>query len=131
LIPDPGRLLDRLLPKRLLRSRLQRRFAREVERLVMRNGENLRWAIMRGLDDTYRAAVERLEERLDDAIAGTRGVIGDAVARRRDQSFRVDPEIGRLTVTIASLQSVVAEIRVDGDASENEACHADPDHRGN
>jgi hypothetical protein len=113
LIPDPGRAIDRLLPMRLRRARLRKRLVQETEELILRNAENLRWAILRGLDDTFRTAAAGLEERLDEAIAATKGVIEDAVARRRDQSFVIDPEVERLDRAMSALDAVVEEFAGD------------------
>ena len=112
LIPDPSGLIDAVLPTALRRPRIRARLVQLAEELIVRNAENLRWAIMRGLDETFRKATVRLEERLDDAIDATRGVIRDALARRQDQSFAVQPELDRLVVATASLTSLCKEIRV-------------------
>ncbi len=110
LIPDPSRLIDRLLPASLRRARLRARMIQQAEELIVRNGENLRWAVLRGLDETFRHATSQFEERLDDTIAATRNVIEDALARRRDQSFAVQPEIERLVGARASLTSLREEL---------------------
>jgi hypothetical protein len=109
LIPDPGRLLDALLPWMWRRARLRLRIVREADQLVVRNAENLRWAILRGLDDTFRKATGQFEQRLDRAIAATKGVIDDAVARRRDQSLAVSPEVARVNGAIASVAALREE----------------------
>ena len=106
LIPDPGRLLDGFLPSTLRRARLRRRILQEADQLVVRNAENLRWAILRGLDDTFRKATAQFEQRLDQAIAATQGVIEDAVARRRNRSLAVGPEVDRLNGAIALLDGL-------------------------
>jgi hypothetical protein len=77
----------------------------------VRNAENLRWAILRGLDETFRRATARFEERLDETITATRDVIGDAVARRCDRSFAVALELDRLTNAAASLAALGKEIK--------------------
>jgi hypothetical protein len=76
--------------------RLRARLIRQADELILRNAENLRWAILRGIDETFRRASAQFEERLDDAITTTRGVIQEALARRRDKSFAVDPDLDRL-----------------------------------
>jgi hypothetical protein len=111
LIPDPSRLIDPLLPVRLRRSRLRARIIRQADELIVRNAENLRWAILRGLDETFRKATARFEERLDETIKATRDVIEDAVARRRDRSFAVKAELDRLTSAAASLTALGEEIK--------------------
>ena len=114
LIPDPSRLIDRLLPARLRRPRLRARMIRQAGELIVRNAENLRWAILRGLDETFRKATAQFEERLDETIAATRDVIGDALARRLDQSFAVQPELDRLAEASASLATLREELQGDG-----------------
>jgi len=113
LIPDPSRLIDRLLPARLRRPRLRARMIHQADELVVRNAENLRWAILRGLDETFRKATAQFEERLDVMIAATRDVIGDAFALRQDQSFAVQPELDRLADAAASLVSLREELQTD------------------
>jgi GTP-binding protein EngB required for normal cell division len=110
LIPDPGRLLDGFLPSTLRRARLRRRILQEADQLIVRNAENLRWAILRGLDDTFRKAAAQFEQRLDQAIAATQGVIEDAVARRRDRSLAVGPDVDRLNSAIALLDGLRQEM---------------------
>jgi hypothetical protein len=39
-----------------------------ISTLIVRNAENLRWAFLRGFDETFRNAIWHLEERLDDAV---------------------------------------------------------------
>ena len=109
-IPDPSRLVDHLFPATLRRRRLRARMLRQAEELIVRNGENLRWAILRGLDEIFRKATAQLEERLDETIRATRDVIRDALMRRQDQSFAVQPELDRLTATLASLASLCGEL---------------------
>jgi GTP-binding protein EngB required for normal cell division len=110
LIPDPSRLLDRMLPAPLRRPRLRARMMRQAEELIIRNAENLRWAIWRGLDETLRKATTHFEERLDETISATRNVINEALIRRREQSFAVQPELHRLDSAIATLSALRSEL---------------------
>jgi GTPase SAR1 family protein len=110
LIPDSGRVIDRLLPAAFRWVRLRARVVRQTDELIVRNAENLRWAILRGLDDTFRKAAPRFEQRLDDAMIATSGVIEDALGRRRDRSFEVEPEVDRLNGAIASLAEIRREL---------------------
>jgi hypothetical protein len=108
LIPEPSRLIDRVLPPGLRRARLRARIIKATNELIVRNAENLRWAILRGLDETFRKAVAQFEARLDDAISTTKGVIDDVVACRRDRAFVVDPEVERLSRAKRSLEDIFA-----------------------
>jgi hypothetical protein len=113
LIPDASRLIDRLLPARLRRPRLHTHMMRQAEELVIRNGENLRWAILRGLDETFRKAVAQFEERLDEAIAATQNIIRNALARRRDEAFGVQPELDRLAAASELFAVLHEELQTD------------------
>ena len=84
LIPDPSGMIDHVLPATLRRPRIRARMVKLARELIVRNAENLRWAILRGLDETFRKATAQFEDRLDEAIEATRGVIQDAFALRQD-----------------------------------------------
>ena len=86
---------------------------RQAEELVIRNGENLRWAILLGLDETFRNAIAQFEVRLDDAIAATRNVIRDALTRRRDEAFSVQPELDRIAAASTQLAVLQEELQSD------------------
>ena len=118
LIPDPSRLVDRLLPLRLRRARVRGRMIREMNEVVVRNCENLRWAIWRGLDETFRKATARFDARLDAAISITSGLLNAAVARRRDQSSTVEPEIMRLICAGELLARLEKELDESEDFSQ-------------
>jgi GTP-binding protein EngB required for normal cell division len=112
LIPDSSRVVDHLLPSKFRRARLRGRIVQDADRLIVRNAENLRWAMLRGLEETFRKAAARFEQRLDDAIAATRGVVEDALTRRRNRSFAVEPEVDRLNRVTASLAAMREEFSV-------------------
>jgi GTPase SAR1 family protein len=106
LIQDAGRIIDWLVPLAIRRSRLRARFMQQTQDLIVRNAENLRWAILQGIEDTMRKAAGGFEERLDQAIMATKGVIEDALVRRQDQSLAIDTEVNMLGRTIADLDAI-------------------------
>lgn len=53
-----------------------------------------------------------LDERLDDAIKATRGVIAQALARRSDRSAAVEPELARLNQAGVQLSAVSEELAI-------------------
>ena len=126
LIPDPSGLIDRVLPAALRRSRIRARMDKLADELIVRKAENLRWAILRGLDETFRKATVHFEDRLDETIEATRGVIRDALARRQDQSFAVRLELERLSAAEASLASLREELRGGNDNGRKASRDAAP-----
>ncbi|MGB7079959.1 MAG: dynamin family protein [Xanthobacteraceae bacterium] len=112
LIPDFSRAIDRLLPRALRRNRRRSRIVVEANELIVRNAESLRWAVMRGLDETFRAASGQLDERFVDAIATTKGVMEDALAQRSDQAFLIGPARDQLSQSkqaLAAARSVIID----------------------
>lgn len=108
LIPDLERLIDRFLPTRFRRRRHRGRIIAETNELILRNAESLRWAILRGLDESFRVAATQLEGRLGDAITATKGVIEDSLTRRRDHSFATKVALDRLGRSIEALAAMRA-----------------------
>lgn len=111
LIPDPAWLFDRLFPASIRRRRLRSRMVAQTNEMTTRSAENLRWAIVRGLDETFRKASARFEERLDEAIEVTRNVTNDALTRRRDRSFAVEAELARLANAATALDILRKELQ--------------------
>jgi hypothetical protein len=96
LLPRPSGLIDRLVPDHLRTRRRRARILRRIDELIVRNAENLRWAIVRGIDETFRSASHKFDEQLENAITTTNGVVQEALARRRTQTFTVRGELDRL-----------------------------------
>jgi hypothetical protein len=117
LSPDSGRWLERFLPKAQRARRTQGRMLAQIDELVVRNSENLRWALLRGADETFRDATANLQARLDDAVQATRGVIEEALLRRRDASFAIDANLERLNLaneTLAALRCQIGKGHAEG-----------------
>jgi hypothetical protein len=110
LIPELGWVIDGFVPSRVRRRRLRARVVANTDQLVLRNAANLHWAIQRGLDETFRAVSWQLEERLDDAIKVTSGIIKDALQLRQDRSCAVRPEIERLASAERSLADLMPDL---------------------
>jgi len=115
-VPDFDRLLDRFLPTALRRSRRRARILAETNELIVRNAEGLRWAILCGLDETFRAALDQLDERLNEVIAATEDVIRDALARRCDHTSSVQSAVQQLERSSQDAAAARRELLVSGRA---------------
>ena len=105
LIPSAASLLVRLLPAGP-RTRYQcRRLEQEIEHLVQRNVENLRWTALRGLNETFRRFSNELDRGLAQALAVTDGIIEAALERRRSSTEDTAPELARLHGWMEQLDS--------------------------
>ena len=111
LIPDLAPLLDRFLPRALALQRRRARLIEQTRELVLRNAENLRWSLLRGIDETFRNAGAALEQRLSEAVAATKGVIEDALRRRQDRSFASEGVLARLQEAKGDLSTAASALR--------------------
>jgi GTP-binding protein EngB required for normal cell division len=109
LSPLPEGWLDRFLPGSVRRSRLLARWTAKVNSLVLRNVENLRWALLQDLDQSFRRFALGLDENLQEIIAGTHGALQAAAVRRKERAETTEPEIARLSSALAELAGIEAK----------------------
>ena len=91
LLPDLSPFVDRFLPKIVRIRRERQRIIGQATELIIRNAENLRWAILRGLEETFRALAAHFDEMLQEAVRATKGVVDEALERRAQRSFENAP----------------------------------------
>jgi Dynamin family len=103
----PTGLTNRLLPASVRQARRRNQLQEQVNELVQHNVENLRWATLQGVNDTFRRFTTMLEERLAAAIEATQGAVKAAAASRFMQSERTDVELAGLR----AISDALAEIR--------------------
>jgi GTPase SAR1 family protein len=103
----PTGLTNRLLPASVRQARRRNQLQEQVNELVQHNVENLRWATLQGVNDTFRRFTTMLEERLAAAIGATQGAVKAAAASRFMQSERADVELAGLR----AISDALAETR--------------------
>ncbi len=106
----PTGLVDRLLPTGPRKARLRAQLQEQASELVQRNVENLRWATLQGLDNTFRRFTTMLEERLSNAIEATQGAVKAATTTRSTVSDRVDTQLAALRQISGALATLRAEL---------------------
>jgi tRNA U34 5-carboxymethylaminomethyl modifying GTPase MnmE/TrmE len=93
--PIPLEWTERLLPQGMRRARLISRLESQVDDLVTRNVENLRWATLQNLNATFRQFSSGLNEQLALTLAATQGAIRTAWEKRQSQADTVAGEIDK------------------------------------
>jgi len=111
LTPIPEGALDRLLPAGIRNRRIQKRLKEQIAALVLYNVENLRWATLQNINDTFGRFGSELDERLADTMAATHGAICAAIDRRRDRSEAVAPQVARLGAIVNELSGIQAKLK--------------------
>ena len=117
----PEGFVDRFLPAELRKHHIQKRLVEEMESLVTRNAENIRWATLCNLDDAFRRFSSTLDERLKETADVTRAAMRAAHLRRHQTENTVQPEIQRLEKKVAQLVSIESALMKFADSKIAEA----------
>jgi Dynamin family. len=104
--PIPQEWLDRLLPARIRENRIRKRLSRLINQLVRRNVENLRWATLQNLDNTFRRFSAEFDQRLQETINATQGAIKATLLKRSEREGEISEEIRLLGNAAAELGRV-------------------------
>jgi hypothetical protein len=91
--PIPPGAFDQLLPTPVRKARMRKRLLEEIDAVVIRNVENLRWATRQNLEDAFRRFTAELDERLAMSLDATRGAMQKALEQRKQHAWQIDPEI--------------------------------------
>jgi GTPase Era involved in 16S rRNA processing len=109
LVVLPKALIERVLPAGIRQQRVRRRIAYTVSELVQRNVENLRWALLQAIDDSFRRFNMQVDERIGEVLEATKGAIKAALDLRRQESNRSQAELERLQSAGKRLQALRIE----------------------
>ncbi|HTT80356.1 MAG TPA: dynamin family protein [Stellaceae bacterium] len=105
-----GGALQKLIPRGPRAARARKRLASEIEELVQRNVENLRWATVQNLENAFRRFSGWFEARLTEAIAATQGAIDAALRQRRSHEEQAQHELSRLRRAAERLAAVQRDL---------------------
>jgi ribosome biogenesis GTPase A len=111
LSPIPPEAMDKFLPASMRRKRARQRLIKEIELVLIRNVENLRWATIQNLQDAFRRFGSELDERLTLSLAATRGAMKAALDRRKRQAEAIQAEIGAMEAEAGQLLDTERELR--------------------
>jgi hypothetical protein len=89
---------------------VRERLLKEIDAVLIRNVENLRWATMQNLEDAFRHFGSELDERLAMSLAATRGAMEAALYRRTQHSEAVEAEIANGQAAFARLLAIEREL---------------------
>jgi hypothetical protein len=104
--PIPPGAFDRFLPTPVSRARIRKRLLEEIDAVVIRNVENLRWATRQNLEDTFRRFGAELDEQLAMSLAATRGAMQKALEQRKQHAEQIDSEIEAKQTALSRLAEI-------------------------
>jgi ribosome biogenesis GTPase A len=91
--PIPPSAFDRFLPALMRKQIMRRRLLEEIDHVVVRNVENLRWATRQNMEDTFRRFGTELDERLAMSLDATCGAMKKALGQHKEHAERIGSEI--------------------------------------
>jgi GTP-binding protein EngB required for normal cell division len=120
LLEAPAALVERLLPASVRAARQRTRAMHELDELILRNAENLRWALMRGIEETFRRASPAFDAQLDAAIHAIDDIVDQAFKRKSDQSDAVAGEISQLEQMHRRVSELLTQLLVLSDVDKEQ-----------
>lgn len=110
--PFPPQLIDRFLPGRVQQRRRWKRLQHQIEELVIKNVENLRWATRLNLDQAIRHFSSILDERLEKTGIATQEAIQAAYRQRQERTEAIAETVARLETSAQGLEELQVRIRM-------------------
>jgi len=89
---SPG-AFEQFLPAAMRKTKMRKRLLEQIDAVVIRNVENLRWATRQNMEDTFRRFGAELNERLAMSLDATRGAMRKALEQRKAHAEQIDSEI--------------------------------------
>ncbi len=99
--------VERFLPGTIRASRARDRLKRQIDTLVVRNLENLRWETLQNIDTAFRKFSTDLDTNLTLTIEATHGAVRSALAQRKQHGESVADRIMELKKTSTEIQGVI------------------------
>ena len=85
---------------------MRKRLLEEIDAVVIRNVENLRWATRQNLEDAFRRFSAELDERLAMSLEATRGAMKKAFEQRKQHSNEIASEIETKQTILSRLAEI-------------------------
>jgi GTP-binding protein EngB required for normal cell division len=106
--PISAEVIERILPGMLREGRARNRMKQQVDTLVIRNLENLRWKTMQNIDAAFRKFSNDLDANLSLTIDATHGAIRSALAARKQHKENVADRIRDLKEVSTEIRGVIS-----------------------
>jgi hypothetical protein len=105
-------VIDTLLPTGMRLQRMRERLRRQIDDIVIRNVENLRWALRQNLEASIRGFQAQFDERLRLSQEATAAAIQEGIKRRSAVQASTYDDIERLTSARQRLMTIVTRLGI-------------------
>lgn len=100
-------LVERFMPAKMREKRVMKRLQNQIDKLVLRNLENLRWETLQNIDTTFRKFSTNIDTNLSMTIKATHGTIRSALAERKMHEENVVDKRDKLKKMAVDIQNVI------------------------
>ena len=107
LSPISSEVIERVLPGTIRASRARERLKKQIDTLVVRNLENLRWETLQNINAAFRKFSNELDANLSLTIEATHGAVRSALAQRKQHEEIVADRIVDLKNVSTEIQRVI------------------------
>lgn len=101
-----GDFFDQFIPKCLRHARFRKRASAEIETVVSRNVENLRWATIRNTQETFDRFSQHLNQAIDGAISSVSSLLKTAKEAHQQDADSKSTQLGNLAKSQCRLLEV-------------------------
>jgi GTP-binding protein EngB required for normal cell division len=105
--PVSSEVIERILPGTIRAGRARERLKKQIDTLVGRNLENLRWETLQNIDTAFRKFSNELDTNLALTIEATHGAVRSALAQRKQHGESVADRIVDLKNVSTEIQDVI------------------------
>jgi hypothetical protein len=105
--PVSSAVIERILPRSLRENRAKSRMKKQIDMLVIRNLENLRYETLLNIDAGFRKYGSDLDENLRLTTEATHGAIRSALEERKRHKENVAGRIDELMKTATDIRCVI------------------------
>jgi hypothetical protein len=106
-LPVSSAVIERILPGSLRESRAKARMKRQIEVLVIRNLENLRYETLQSIDEGFRKFSGDLDENLRLTTAATHGAAHAVLEKRKQHAGMNAKRLSELKKAATKIQGVM------------------------
>ncbi|SHJ96782.1 dynamin family protein [Propionispora hippei] len=106
----PHTWLEVLLPASFRFVRIRKRLERQVEALVLRNVESLRWALLQNTEAAFHSFRAAFSARLAEAVDGTAQAVAAAAEQKQGQTEDVADRCSRLQRAARQMQQLLQQV---------------------
>ena len=120
--PIPRGTFERVLPRSIAVRRIKKWLQEDLEAIISRNVEQLRWPTLQRINDKFRRFALNLDDQLEEVSKATLGAIQEANTQRKERSGSVSSELSRLASfesQIMGLQSKLTAVAQSNGGSDD------------